>query len=168
MTICRIILPWQFGEYPVYDEEGLQIGTRLDGGGPLYPGLAEDESVKGYGGISYTPPPIDCPYVLAEVWADQAIIDALAAQPNCLLICYVTEAGFETAPLAPQERVTIRNKIAAMEFPNLGRINAAMQASQNKAELANKLAAAAFAWNVEGELMNEWHNSGSLNRSPNP
>ena len=162
--IVRIILPWQFGEYPVYDEEGLQIGTEQKGGAVLLP----VDSVASFAVLSYAPPPLSCPYVLAELSADQALIDTLAARPDCLLLCYVTEEGFETAPLAPQERVTIRNKIAAMEFPNLGRINAAMQASQNKAELANKLAAAAFAWNVEGELMNEWHNSGSLNRSPNP
>ena len=162
--IVRIILPWQFGEYPVYDEEGLQIGTEQKGGAVLLP----VDSVASFAVLSYAPPPLTCPYVLAELSADQALIDTLAARPDCLLLCYVTEEGFTPNPIAPTARVAITKKIKDMDFPNLGLINAAIQASQNTALLAVKLAEKAFYRNVEQEYMTEAEIlGGMLDRSPN-
>ena len=147
MPICRIILPYDGSEPPALP------------GGAAFNAMAI---------ISYYPPPAAVPYYLAELSASQAVIDALAARPDCLLLCYVTEEGFTPNPIAPTARVAITKKIKDMDFPNLGLINAAIQASQNTAELAVKLATKAFARHVDGTLMTESDVLGGyLNRSPN-
>ena len=128
-------------------------------GRPQFPGLAEDAQV-GFCTISYSPPPLDTPqYVLVEIETEQANIDILAARADCLLMCNVIidEDGkqYDTDPITPTDRVAIRNKIAAMGWTGeqLGLINAAIQASQNSAELVYKLGTKAFIRNVNKDLL---------------
>ena len=124
-------------------------------GAPSFPRLPEDAQV-GFMTLSYTP----ATYALVEITTTQANVDILTAQPNCLFLCnviYDEEGGksFETTPLAPTDRVAIVNKVKAMDFDNLGLINAAIQASQNRSDLVYALAYKAMTRNVQGDLMTE-------------
>jgi len=108
---------------------------------------------------SYAPPPPGtAPYVLVWLEADQSLIDTLSARSNCLFICSRDENGdFETAEIAPQQRNAVRAKINAMGFTGsqYGLLNAAIQSSQNRSELAFKLANKAFFRDVNKTPMTE-------------
>ena len=126
----------------------------FENGSPSFPGLPEDAQV-GFMTLSYTP----ATYALVEITTTQANVDILTAQPSCLFLCNVIEVDggkvFETTPLAPTDRVNITKKVKDMDFDNLGLINAAIQASQNRSDLVYALAYKAMTRNVEGDLMIE-------------
>ena len=113
--------------------------------GIQFPGLPEDTQVD-FCILSYAPPSSDiAPYVLAEIRAEGADVDTLAGQANCLYLCEVTEEGYSVEPLAPTDRVKIRNKISLLIDGALyGLLNAAIQASQNRSELVFAIAQNAF------------------------
>jgi len=97
---------------------------------------------------SYAPPPAGtAPYVLVWLDADQTVINTLTARTDCLFICNRNDDGsFETANIMATARNAVRTKIANMGFTGsqYGLLNAAIQSSQNRTELAYALATKAF------------------------
>lgn len=146
MAIARMVVPWSNGN-------------------PAFPGVEQVEYVV----VSYAPPPPGTAnYVLVEMRASQADIDALAARADCLFICAVTEDGFVATALSPTDRNNIVSKIQSMGFTGAiyGLLVAAIQASQNRGALAVNLSTAAFFRNVSRDYMTEADvRGGMLNRS---
>ena len=130
----------------------------FNNGSIQFPGLAEDEPRPSFSIISYAPPPAGAaPYVLAEISTTQANVDILSARPDCLYMSRRDEEGYVTETLPAQERNAVRAKIAAMGFTGAayGLLNAAIQASQNRADLVVAIGTKAFFRNVDKEFMNE-------------
>ena len=126
-------------------------------GSPSFPGI-EPEEIQGYTVGSYAPPPPGMPpYALVWLTATTAAIASLTAHADCLYVCDITEDGFVTEPISPQKRVAIKNKINNLGFEGapFGLLNAAIQASQNREELAFAIATKAFFRSVDKEFMTE-------------
>jgi hypothetical protein len=137
-------------------------------GAPVFPGVPEFEPgvtessprVQSVSWVilSYAPPPADAPqYVLVELKASAANIAILTVRPECLFLCDVTEQGFTADSLTGAQRNSIRVKIESMGFvgAQYGLLNAAIQASSNRAELVVKLSLAAFYRSADRSFMTE-------------
>lgn len=145
MPKCLIILPWSSGSVS-------------------FPGLTESElsQVTGYTCGSYAPPPPGAAnYALVWLTASQAVIDKLSARSDCLYVCAVlldadgNQTGFETAALNATARNSVRSKLEAMGFTGAiyGLLNAAIQASQTRDDLAVAIATKAFFRDIDKTYM---------------
>lgn len=126
-------------------------------GAPQFPGLPEETNVS-FMTISYSPPPAGtAPYVLVELSTTPANVTTLTNRADCLYLCTVTEEGYTADALTAPQRVAIVNKIQAMGFTGAqyGLLNAAIQSSQNRGDLAYAIGTKAFFRNVAKEFMLE-------------
>lgn len=136
-------------------------------GSVQYPGLTDlQRAACSWVCASYAPPPPGtAPYALVLLATTQAIIDILTARADCLYICALNEDGsYDTKDLLAAERNAIRTKVNAMGFTGAtyGLLNAAIQSSQNRGELADKLATRAFFRNIKKEFMSNADLRGSM------
>jgi len=140
----------------------------FENGSIQFPDLPQDANVS-FCIISYAPPPAGtAPYCLAMIDTEQANIDSLRGEPNCLFMANVirNEDGgqeFETEALAGPARNAIRLKVEAMGFTGAqyGLVNAAIQASQNRDELVYSLGKAAFFRDDAANHMEDKHIRGA-------
>jgi hypothetical protein len=137
-------------------------------GSPQFPGV-NPETIQAWTVISYTPPPAGtAQFNLVWLEADVATITALTARADCLFICNLLDDGtFDKPALEAADRNATRTKINAMGFTGAqyGQLNAAINSSANRDELAVKLATRAFFQNVKKDFMEEWQIRGEHGRS---
>lgn len=126
-------------------------------GSAQFPGVDQVKYPISWVCASYVPPPPGtAPYALVMLSADQAAIDILTARADCLYICAINEDGsFDTKALAAAERNAARTKVSSMGFTGAqyGLLNAAIQSSQKRDELAEALATKAFFRNIKKKFM---------------
>lgn len=133
MTKCLMVVPWGISR-------------------PQFPGV--DESlINGWTCGSYVPPP-EGNHVLVWLNADQSVIDTLSSRNDCLYICLISDDGIiETTAIGANERNAVATKVRNMGLPGL--VNAAIQSSQNRSQLAFALATKGFYRNKTKDPMTE-------------
>lgn len=137
MTKAIIVVPWLNGS-------------------AQFPGI--DSAQVSWVCASYVPPLAGTPaYALVEISATQAIIDILTARSDCLFICSLDENGFDKTATTATQRNAVVTKIQAMGFTGaqFGLLNAAIQSSRNRSDLAVAIATKAFYRNTKKDFMTD-------------
>lgn len=127
----------------------------FNNGSVQFPGIPENSQVE-FCAIGYIPPPAGtAPYAFVELKTTQPIIDILTSRTDCLYVTTITETGYVATPLSATQRNQIRDKINAMGFTGAqyGLLNAAIQSSQNRSELALAIGTKAFFRDINKNAM---------------